>query len=87
MASVSCASGPAFEGAGISSGLRAMKGAIDHVTIDPAGGNISWTTIGNERPKGICGSGIIDAAAAMAGAGIMDFTGKLVDGKPGVRQA
>jgi|SRR5208337_4113190 len=86
MASVSCASGPAFEGAGISSGLRAMKGAIDHVTIDPAGGNVSWTTIGNERPKGICGSGIIDAAAAMAGAGILDFTGKLVDGKTGVRQ-
>jgi len=86
MASVSCASGPAFEGAGISSGLRAMKGAIDHVTIDPTDGNVSWTTIGNEWPKGICGSGIIDAAAAMAGAGIMDFTGKLVDGKPGVRR-
>jgi uncharacterized 2Fe-2S/4Fe-4S cluster protein (DUF4445 family) len=86
MASVSCASGPAFEGAGIASGLRAMKGAIDHVTIDPASGNVGWTTIGNERPKGICGSGIIDAAAAMVGAGILDFTGKLVDGKPGVRQ-
>jgi len=86
MASVSCASGPAFEGAGISSGLRAMKGAIDHVTIDPATGNVAWTTIGNERPKGICGSGIIDAAAAMAGAGIVDFTGRLVEGRPGVRQ-
>ncbi|MGA2918522.1 ASKHA domain-containing protein [Methanoregula sp.] len=86
MASVSCASGPAFEGAGISSGLRAMKGAIDHVTIDPDTGNVSWTTIGNEPPKGICGSGIIDAAAAMVGAGILDFTGKLVDGRPGVRQ-
>jgi uncharacterized 2Fe-2S/4Fe-4S cluster protein (DUF4445 family) len=86
MASVSCASGPAFEGAGISSGLRAMKGAIDHVTIDPASGNVAWTTIGNERPKGICGSGIIDAAAAMAGAGIMDFTGRLVEGRSGVRQ-
>jgi uncharacterized 2Fe-2S/4Fe-4S cluster protein (DUF4445 family) len=86
MASVSCASGPAFEGGGISSGLRAMKGAIDHVTIDPGSGNVSWTTIGNERPKGICGSGIIDAAAAMAGAGILDFTGRLVEGMPGVRR-
>jgi len=85
MASVSCASGPAFEGAGISSGMRAMKGAIDHVTIDPASGEVSWTTIENARPRGICGSGIIDAAAAMVGAGILDFTGRFVDGKPGVR--
>jgi len=84
LASVSCASGPAFEGAGISHGMRAMRGAIEHVTIDPKTGAAIWTTIGNRRPRGICGSGIIDAAAAMAEAGILDFTGKLVDGKPGV---
>jgi uncharacterized 2Fe-2S/4Fe-4S cluster protein (DUF4445 family) len=84
LASVSCASGPAFEGAGISNGMRAMRGAIEHVTIDPKTGAAAWTTIGNQRPRGICGSGIIDAAAAMASAGILDFTGKLVDGKPGV---
>lgn len=84
LASVSCASGPAFEGAGITNGMRAMRGAIEHVTIDPESGVAAWTTIGNERPRGICGSGIIDAAAAMEGAGILDFTGKLVDGKPGV---
>jgi uncharacterized 2Fe-2S/4Fe-4S cluster protein (DUF4445 family) len=84
LASVSCASGPAFEGAGIGHGMRAMRGAIEHVTIDPETGAAAWTTIGNERPRGICGSGIIDAAAAMADAGILDFTGKLVDGKPGV---
>jgi uncharacterized 2Fe-2S/4Fe-4S cluster protein (DUF4445 family) len=85
LASVSCASGPAFEGAGISSGMRAMQGAIDHVTIDPATGRVSFTTIGNGQPIGICGSGIIDAAAAMAAAGILDFTGKLVETRPGVR--
>ncbi|HEX3001712.1 MAG TPA: ATP-binding protein, partial [Methanoregula sp.] len=85
LASVSCASGPAFEGAGISSGMRAMKGAIDHVAIDPVTGEVSWTTIGNALPRGICGSGIIDAAAAMVAAGIVDFTGRLVDGRPGVR--
>jgi uncharacterized 2Fe-2S/4Fe-4S cluster protein (DUF4445 family) len=85
MASVSCASGPAFEGAGISSGMRGMRGAIDHVTINPDDCRISWTTIGNGAPRGICGSGIIDAAAEMADAGILDFTGKFVDGKPGVR--
>ena len=85
LASVSCASGPAFEGAGISSGMRAMRGAIDHVTIDPASCQVSCTTIQNEPPRGICGSGIIDAAAAMVSAGILDFTGKLVETKPGVR--
>ncbi|MDD1694812.1 MAG: ASKHA domain-containing protein [Methanoregula sp.] len=86
LASVSCASGPAFEGAGISSGMRAMKGAIDHVAIDPSSGEVTVTTIGNGKPRGICGSGIIDAAAAMAAAGILDFTGKIVEGKPGVRR-
>lgn len=87
LASVSCASGPAFEGAGISSGMRAMRGAIDHVRIDPASCTVSYTTIRDEPPRGICGSGIIDAAAAMMAAGILDFTGKLVEGKPGVRPA
>jgi uncharacterized 2Fe-2S/4Fe-4S cluster protein (DUF4445 family) len=86
LASVSCASGPAFEGAGISSGMRAMKGAIDHVAIDPGSGGVSWTTIGNGQPRGICGSGIIDAAAVMVAAGILDFTGRLVEGRPGVRE-
>lgn len=85
LASVSCASGPAFEGAGITCGMRAMRGAIDHVTIDPGSGAVSFTTIGHEPPRGICGSGIIDAAAAMVAAGILDFSGKITEGKPGVR--
>ncbi len=85
LASVSCASGPAFEGGGIGHGMRAMRGAIEHVTIDPKTGTASCVTIGNEPPRGLCGSGIIDAAAEMAAAGILDFTGKLVEGKPNVR--
>jgi uncharacterized 2Fe-2S/4Fe-4S cluster protein (DUF4445 family) len=87
LASASCASGPAFEGAGITCGVRAMKGAIDHITIDPTNHHITWTTIGGEKPRGICGSGIIDAAAAMFKAGIIDFTGKIIDGMPGVRHS
>ncbi|MFA4876224.1 MAG: ASKHA domain-containing protein [Methanoregula sp.] len=86
LASVSCASGPAFEGAGISSGMRGMRGAIDHVAIDPETGRVTWNTIGGEQPRGICGSGIIDAAAAMVTAGILDFTGRIVEGRPGVRE-
>ncbi len=85
LASVSCASGPAFEGAGITCGMRAMRGAIDHVAIDPGTGTVSYTTIENDPPRGICGSGIIDAAAAMVTAKILDFSGRFVEGMPGVR--
>jgi len=85
LASASCASGPAFEGAGITEGVRAMKGAIEHVAIDPVSRAATVTTIGGTAPKGICGSGIIDAAAGMAAAGLIDFTGKIQQGAPGVR--
>ena len=85
LASASCASGPAFEGAGIMAGMRAMKGAVEHVAIDRETGAVTIKTIGAIKPRGICGSGIIDAAAQMAAAGIIDFTGKIVEGKPGVR--
>ena len=85
LASASCASGPAFEGAGVAAGMRAMRGAIEHVGIDPSSGIVTIKTVGDAKPVGICGSGIIDAAYAMFTAGIIDFTGKIVDGKPGVR--
>jgi uncharacterized 2Fe-2S/4Fe-4S cluster protein (DUF4445 family) len=79
LSSVSCASGPAFEGSGIRSGMRAMRGAIDHIRIDPETKDAECTVIGNVLPRGICGSGIIDAAAEMVTGGVLDFAGKLVD--------
>jgi len=85
LSSVSCASGPAFEGSGIQSGMRAMRGAIDHVWIDPATKDAMCTVIGNVLPRGICGSGIIDTAAEMVSAGVLDFSGKLVDQARNVR--
>jgi uncharacterized 2Fe-2S/4Fe-4S cluster protein (DUF4445 family) len=85
-ACTSCASGPAFEGGGCSSGMRAMDGAIERVSLDNATGAIGWSAIGGGRPRGLCGSGIIDAAYAMYRAGVLDFTGKLVEGAPGVRR-
>jgi uncharacterized 2Fe-2S/4Fe-4S cluster protein (DUF4445 family) len=85
LSSASCAAGPAFEGAGISSGMRAMEGAIDHVTIEPISLKAHYTVVGRGRPRGICGSGIIDAALAMFQAGLLDFSGKLVEGKPFIR--
>ena len=84
-ASVSCASGPAFEGAGIRAGMRAMKGAIDHVEGDPTTGKIRWTTIGAAPPRGICGSGIVDLAVALVETGALDFAGKFDSTSPRVR--
>lgn len=86
LASVSCASGPAFEGGGLSSGMRAMRGAIEHIHIDPLTAELTFDVIGNVLPRGICGSGIIDAAAEMAEAGIIDFAGKLREDLPSVRR-
>lgn len=63
----SCATGPALEGAHISCGVRALTGAVSMVDIEPNTGVIDYQVIGKENtvPFGICGSGIIDAIAAM----------------------
>lgn len=76
--SCSCASGPAFEGAHISFGMRAATGAIERVWIDPNTAEVRVTTVDDAPPKGICGSGIVDAISEMFKAGILDDTGKLV---------
>lgn len=55
----SASAGPAFEGGGISCGMRATAGAIEKVKIE--GEKVLINTIGNLPPKGICGSGLIDA--------------------------
>ncbi|RPJ51739.1 MAG: DUF4445 domain-containing protein [Chloroflexi bacterium] len=73
--SCSCASGPAFEGAHIHDGMRAAPGAIDRVHIND--GRITLSTINNEPPVGICGSGILNAVAQMLEAGIIDERGVL----------
>ena len=82
MASVSCASGPAFEGAHIKHGMRAAPGAIEHVRF--SGDLPEVQTIGGGPPAGICGSGLLDAAAQMRLNGAMDSTGKILT-HPGVR--
>lgn len=71
----SAAAGPAFEGAGISCGMRGGPGAIDSVVIDDT---VKITTIENRRPVGICGSGLVDAVAQMLDAGLIDETGRLI---------
>lgn len=69
----STAAGPAFEGAGIRMGMPALDGAINKVWTE--GATLQYTTIGNAKPIGICGSGIIDAIAAMVKTGLIDETG------------
>ena len=81
LVSCSVASGPAFEGAGVRFGMRGMQGGIEHVKINPESFEAEYMVIGNTLPKGICGSGIIDAAAEMFSVGILDFRGKIVEGR------
>jgi uncharacterized 2Fe-2S/4Fe-4S cluster protein (DUF4445 family) len=73
----STAAGPAFEGAHISCGLGGIPGAVDSVELSD--GQITCSTIGNERAIGICGSGIIDIVAVLLKSGLVDFTGRILD--------
>jgi uncharacterized 2Fe-2S/4Fe-4S cluster protein (DUF4445 family) len=75
----SCAAGPAFEGARISCGSRAVEGAIEAVVIN--NNDIDLDVIGDCPPRSICGSGLIDAMAVLLDLGIMDQTGRFVDTK------
>ncbi|MCM8795583.1 MAG: ASKHA domain-containing protein [Candidatus Omnitrophica bacterium] len=75
--SASASAGPAFEGSGVSCGMRASKGAIQKVGISPLDFKVSYNTIGQVRPRGICGSGYIDLIASMLGVGIIDKSGRI----------
>ncbi|MFX4261115.1 ASKHA domain-containing protein [Pelotomaculum propionicicum] len=72
----SSAAGPAFEGSHIRHGMRAVDGAIESVVIS---NDVRLGTIGGLPPRGICGSGLIDAVAEMLKAGIIDETGRFTD--------
>ena len=77
---VSCASGPAFEGGHIKDGMRAATGAIERLRI--INGKINYQTIDNEAPVGICGSGILDVMAQLYLAGIIGKSGRMEDRNP-----
>jgi len=81
----SCATGPALEGAQISCGMRAAAGAVNRVYLDPAQPDrMLFETVGKAEPIGICGSGIIDALAAMRRTGITRENGTFNPDSPGV---
>lgn len=72
-----CSAGPAFEGGEITHGMRAATGAIDHIKIDRETLEPKYTLIGESKPKGLCGSGLIDAMSELMLSGIMDRKGKI----------
>lgn len=84
MISLSCASGPAFEGAHIKAGMRAADGAIERVRLDGLN-EPEVQTIGGSRAVGICGSGIIDAIAELYRTGTINNHGRFQNDKPRVR--
>ncbi len=73
----STAAGPAFEGAQIKHGMRAAAGAIE--SVDYTDGEIKLSTIDDVPACGICGSGLIDAAAALLDAGLVEPSGRFVN--------
>jgi uncharacterized 2Fe-2S/4Fe-4S cluster protein (DUF4445 family) len=72
----SAAAGPAFEGAQITYGMRGAPGAIDHVLFDDG---VSFTVIGDEEPKGVCGSALLDTVAGLLKLGIINDKGKYIE--------
>jgi len=70
----SASAGPAFEGGGIKNGIRATRGAIERVMID--NGKVTYHTIGKAKPRGICGSGLIDCLYGFIQSGIINYEGK-----------
>jgi len=76
MVCCSASAGPAFEGSGVKCGMRAAEGAIERVSITKSR-EINYTTIGNSRPMGICGSGLIDLIAELFTVDLIDRSGRL----------
>ena len=78
---IACAApaGPAFEGHGLGCGMRAADGAIDSLSLDGPDAEPAWTVIGDGRPAGVCGSGLIDILAELYRTGLISRTGRFTD--------
>lgn len=83
VASLSCASGPAFEGAHIRHGMRAATGAIERVRLVDS--TVEVETIGDAPAVGICGSGIVDIVAELRRGELINTRGRMQNGRPNVR--
>ena len=81
----STAAGPAFEGASLSMGMRAVTGAISSLRLTESG--IEYAVIGKTEPRGICGSGLIDAVAILRKSDLVGMFGEIISGEDDIRIA
>lgn len=79
MVTCACSIGPAFEGSGITCGMRSVRGAISSLQVDPKTMDVNFETIGGAKPIGICGSGLVDVIAQLRRVGIIDMSGNMND--------
>jgi len=70
-------SGPAFEGAHIRFGMRAADGAVERVAIEPETFHVDYRVIGRMKPRGLCGSALLDLLADLFRTGAIDTAGRL----------
>ncbi len=82
MIACSTAAGPAFEGANITCGMRGAGGAIDRARF---GEGFEYTVIGDEKPFGICGSGLLDIVAGLVRFGLVNERGRLLSREEALR--
>jgi uncharacterized 2Fe-2S/4Fe-4S cluster protein (DUF4445 family) len=80
MTCAACSAGPAFEGGGIKHGMRATEGAIEDFSVNPKTFDPMLLTIGMVKPKGICGSGLINIVAGLLEGCLLDQNGKFKHG-------
>jgi uncharacterized 2Fe-2S/4Fe-4S cluster protein (DUF4445 family) len=85
LACCSASAGPAFEGGGITCGMRATNGAIEHIAFSTGCRTAECGVIGGGKPLGLCGSGLIDLVAELLQAGCIDRTGRFVPEVCGAR--
>ena len=76
LVSCSASAGPAFEGSGVRHGMRAARGAIEKLSIT-RDFEVTYETIEDEPPRGLCGSGLLDCIASLLRSGVVDRTGRI----------
>lgn len=77
--STAAPAGPAFEGGAIRCGMRAADGAIEVIRLDPAAEQpVTLGVIGDAEPRGLCGSGLVDAVAELVRVGLLDSSGRFI---------
>ena len=83
MLTCACSAGPAFEGSGTKCGMPAAAGAIERIGLD--NGSVAYTVIGGGKPRGLCGSGLVDLLSGLFLQGYIDRGGKLSEERTAAR--